>query len=298
MTALCHSIGLPMLNSCLIGRCFVAAGSLWLAGLAAAATPESEELLRKGNEAFRRDRAAAIALFTQAIAADPSNIVAYYNRGRVHETEGRRGEALEDFNHILKLQPNHTNTLQLRGSLLLRLGKFAAALEDFDHHIKLVPEHRPHHWMRGMALYYLGRFADAEKQFAEAHRINSDDVEHAIWHFLSVARVSGMEKARASLLKVESDDRVPMLPLYSFYAGKGKPEDVLAAVEAGAPPFKEVTSRLIYAHYYMGLYYEAAGDETRAREHLGKAAALPGTLLSDLARLQMEKNSTGGSGRN
>jgi lipoprotein NlpI len=252
-----------------------------------AATPESEALVQKGNEAFRRDRAEAISLFTQAIAADPSNILAYYNRGRVQDVEGRRGEALQDFNQILKLQPNHTNTLQLRGALHLRLGNLEAALKDFDHHIKLVPDHAPHHWMRGMALYYLGRFADAEKQFAEAHRINPDDVEHALWHFLSVARTSGLDKARASFLPVKGDTRVPLTPLYSFYAGKAKTEDVLSAVESGQPPFKEVTSRLIYAHYYMGMYYDAAGDKTEARENLRKAAALSGTLLSDLARVQI-----------
>src|SRR5262245_28563084 len=89
--ALWAAFTLSMLNRRFASRCCITASFLWLAlKPAIAATPESEALVHKGNEAFRRDRAQAISLFTQAIAADPSNILAYYNRGRVQDAEGRR----------------------------------------------------------------------------------------------------------------------------------------------------------------------------------------------------------------
>lgn len=256
------------------------------------ADPKSEELVRQGNAAFKeKDREKAIALFTEAIAADPSNTVAYYNRGRMHDVQGRKEPALEDYNKLLTLNPKHANGLQWRGTLLLRQGKFQEALADFDKHISIMPSHADHHWMRGMALYYLGRYSEAEKQYLSAHRVATNDVEHAMWHFACVARAAGPQKARTSFLPVANDERVPMMRLKAFYLGEAKVADVISAAEAGSPKIDELTRRLLYAHYYIGLFHEAAGDQKLAQEHIGKAAALslPGELLSDMARLHRDR---------
>lgn len=273
-------------------RCLCFAGVLICAAVCLGADPKSEELVRQGNAAFKeKDREKAIVLFTQAIAADPSNAVAYYNRGRIHDVQGRSEPAMADYNKLLTLNPNHANGLQWRGTLLLRQGKFQNALADFDKHISVVPSHGDHHWMRGMALYYLGRYSEAQKQYLSAHRVATNDVEHAMWHFLCVARVAGPQKARASFLPVANDERVPMMRLKAFYLGEAKASDVISAAEAGSPKIDELTRRLLQAHYYIGLFHEAAGDHKLAQEHIAKAAALslPGELLSDMARLHRDR---------
>ena len=256
------------------------------------ADPKSEELVRQGNAAFKeKDREKAIALFTQAIAADPSNTVAYYNRGRMHDVQGRKEPALEDYNRLLALSPKHANGLQWRGTLLLRQGKFQEALADFDKHIAIKPDHGEHHWMRGMALYYLGRYSESQKQYLSAHHVATNDVEHAMWHFLCTARVEGPQKARASFLPVANDERIPMMRLKAFYLGEAKAGDVISAAEAGSPKIDELSRRLLYAHYYIGLFHEATGDQKLAQEHISKAGALslPGELLSDMARLHRDR---------
>ena len=59
-----------------------------------------------------------------------------------------------------------------------------------------------------------------------------------------------------------------MAEIYEFYAGRGSEEAVLAAAK------KENTERArMYAHLYLGLYDEAAGDPAKARDHLRQAAA-------------------------
>ena len=257
-----------------------------------AADPKSEELVNQGTAAFKkRDRPAAIALFTQAIVADASNHVAYYNRGRIYETEGKLDEAMADYNRLLEIKPDHNQTLQLRGALRLRLGQIAGALEDFNRHIELVPAHKAHHWMRGIAFYYNGQYEQARAQFVSCHREETNDVEHVLWHFLSAARLNGIEKAKASLLTVGADPRVPMPQLYSFYAGKGGPDEVVAAANAGSPKIDEMTARLCDAHFYMGHYYAVAGDDTLAREHFTKASAVSGRgkLLGELARVSLKE---------
>jgi len=62
-----------------------------------------------------------------------------------------------------------------------------------------------------------------------------------------------------------------MMQIHALFAGKAKSEDVLKAATAGEPPEPELRRRLFYAHFYLGLYSEAAGNETQAREHIAKA---------------------------
>ena len=87
----------------------------------------------------------------------------------------------------------------------------------------------PQLWQRGIALYYAGRYDDCRKQF-EAHRtVNPDDVENAAWHFLCVARAESPARARAALLPVGPDARVPMREVLEMFRGKMTTEQVMAA---------------------------------------------------------------------
>ena len=81
----------------------------------------------------------------------------------------------------------------------------------------------------------------------------------------------GVEKARAAMLKIGRDKRVPMMEVYALFRGKLKPADVLKAAEAGEPPAEQLNRRRFYAHLYLGLYYESLGDGQRALRHLTTA---------------------------
>src|SRR5207247_7425008 len=59
--------------------------------------------------------------------------------------------------------------------------------------------------------------------------------------------------------------------IHALFAGKAKTEDVLKAARAGESDGPELQRRLFYAHLYLGLYSEALGEETQAREHITKA---------------------------
>jgi lipoprotein NlpI len=96
--------------------------------------------------------------------------------------------------------------------------------------------------------------------------VNPDDVENAFWHFLCVARAESPDKARAALLPVGPDPRVPMRQVYLMLQGKQTPDDVLSA--AGAERAAQ-----FYARLYVGLYAEARGRKDLALENLKAAAA-------------------------
>ena len=145
-------------------------------------------------------------------------------------------------------------------------GRITESVAEFDALARLAPNDAPQLWQRGIALYYAGRYNDCRAQFESHRTVNPDDVENAAWHFLCVASAESAEKAKAALLPVGPDPRVPMRQIYQMFRGTLTPEDVLAA--AGARPVSE-----FYAHLYVGLYFDALGNTNRALEHITAAAA-------------------------
>ena len=89
-------------------------------------------------------------------------------------------------------------------------GRIVESVAGFDAVARLIPAEAPQLWQRGIALYYVGRYQDCRAQFESHRTVNPDDVENAAWHFLCVARAESAEKARAALLPVGPDARVPM----------------------------------------------------------------------------------------
>ncbi len=249
----------------------------WLAtggGFSAhAAEAKADDFLQQAQDAHRKGEGAqAVTLVSKALAADPKNAKAWFFRAGLHATANRHELAVADYGEVLKLQPQSAETWQQRGVEHFKLGRFAESVADFDQFIELRPAQAPHHWQRGISLYYAGRYEDGRKQFESHQTVNPNDVENAVWHYLCVARSSGVEKARTALIPIKDDRRVPMMQVHALFAGKAKPEDVLTAAQAGGPTAARLNDQVFYAHLYLGLYYEAASDERRAREHIFKAA--------------------------
>jgi lipoprotein NlpI len=145
-------------------------------------------------------------------------------------------------------------------------GRIAESAAEFDRLAQADPRVTPYLWQRGIVLYYAGRYADCRQQFEQHRAVNPNDVENAAWHFLCVARADSPAQARKALLPVGPDARVPMRQVYELFRGVMMPEDVIRA--AGMQP-----SAQFYAQLYLGLYFEALGDDSRALEHLKAAAA-------------------------
>jgi lipoprotein NlpI len=163
-------------------------------------------------------------------------------------------------------------------------GRIAESVAEFDTLARLAPGAAPELWQRGIALYYAGRYKDCRAQFESHRTVNPDDVENAAWHFLCVARAESVDKARAALLPVGPDSRVPMRQIYEMFRGTLAPDAVVAA--ADARPASQ-----FYAHLYLGLYFEALGDKSRALDHIRTAAAdrfaLVGGYMHTVARIHL-----------
>jgi lipoprotein NlpI len=248
-------------------------GSATLDRLAAAES--SGELLQKAAQAYRQGKQAqAFQWLDQAVKADPQSSEAYALRGSLYSDRGQSTNAIADFDQALKLDKSVAAIYQRRGVEHFKLGHIEKSIADFDQFLERVPAQEPYHWQRGISYYYAGQFKEGRRQFEIHQTVNRQDVENAVWHFLCVVRQAGLKEAQAKLIPISGDTRVPMKQVHQLFAGGATPEDVWKAAQAGDVSPEVRRRHEFYAHLYLGLYYEAIGEEPKAREHIFKAAAL------------------------
>ncbi len=189
---------------------------------------------------------------------------------------GEHTRAVGKLSEAIKVSPTTPLPWYLRGREHFRAGKIAESVADFDKFIELEPRAANQQWERGISLYYAREYDKGAKQFEDYQKFHDQDVENSVWRYLCVARASGLEKARSTLLPINNDPRVPMMEIYKLYQGKLKPDDVLAAATSGlsssdAAQRELLNQRLFYAHLYIGLWHEAAGEAENARQHILEA---------------------------
>lgn len=213
-----------------------------------------------------------VKLLDLAIKKEPANPTLYYVRATILELQSKFEAALADLNETVVLTPETWEAYQSRGLLQFKLGNMKESVADFDKVIAMEPEAAPKHWQRGISCYYAGQYEEGRKQFELHQTVNGSDVENGVWHFLCVTKIEGFDKARAAMIDISGDTRIPMSQVYELFRGKVKPEAVFAAAEAASGSEGKKSNELFNAHLYVGLYYEARSDEANARKHITIAA--------------------------
>ena len=267
----------------------VLAGIGVLARGAEPSAPSSTYLLEAQRAQAKGLLLKAMELAGRAVEDTPKDPRVWYFRASLLERSQLWPAAEADLTKVLELNPNDTAVTRQRGVVRLRLSRFSGAVTDFDRFAELRPDRLPELWERGIALFYARRFDDARRQF-ELHRtVNPHDVENAAWHFACVAQSEGFDRARALLIPVEGDSRVPMKEIQGLLGGKATADDVLAAAEAEAPGPRQDAARF-YARLYLGMYEEARGKRDLAAKHLAEATKNSEQfgLMGDVGRLHAE----------
>ncbi|MGL4423995.1 MAG: tetratricopeptide repeat protein [Gemmataceae bacterium] len=208
----------------------------------------------------------SLMLFLMAAPADPA--LDAYRRGLKLADERNHTAAIAEFDKAIAADAKLLVAWDRRGDAKLKLGQWKAAVADFDKSLELEPKLAPEHWRRGIALYYLKEYKKGVEQFQTHKTVNPQDVENAVWHYLCNVHVVGAEKARAELIDVTRDRRVPMAEIQKLYAGKLEPADVLKAANAVGPETEAGTEARFYADLYVGLWYESAKQAEKAKEHM------------------------------
>lgn len=89
------------------------------------------------------DLTAALDLFDQAIAIDPSLAIAHYNRGTTQRARGYLEEAIAAYQRAIALDPNYAEAYQNLGVALFKLGKLPEALDAFRQALRRYRQQNP-----------------------------------------------------------------------------------------------------------------------------------------------------------
>lgn len=102
--------------------------------------PSFDELLRMAQDAANAaDWGAAIAYLDAALAVQPDNVQAYWQRGMTQHAAGNLDAALADLDQALALDANLASGYQSRGLLHAQRGDGSEALADLTRAIELLP---------------------------------------------------------------------------------------------------------------------------------------------------------------
>ncbi|MEM7013220.1 MAG: hypothetical protein AAF585_17245 [Verrucomicrobiota bacterium] len=174
---------------------------------------------------------------------------------------------------------------QRRGEDHFRNARIKESIADFDAYLKYYPAAEPDHWQRGISYYYAEEYEKGVKQFEIHKTVNPEDVENAVWHYLCAVRAPGgsVEKAESNLIPIKRDGRIPMAEVHLMFSGEITPEEVLEAGGRGGDRGK------FYADLYVGLYYEAIGEDEKANQFIARSAISPASqnYMGDVARTHL-----------
>lgn len=188
---------------------------------------------------------------------------------------------IEELSRSIGLSPKSVELYSERGDLYFQTRDFAKSLADYEKMVELNPRLDVTHWRKGIVLYYLGKWEESAKQFEKYQSVDDVDRENGIWRFLAMQKKVGTKKARDEMIQYTKMDRPPLVDVYRMFQGEMSPMEF--SKKAGT--FGENSKERFYGELYLGLYFDAEGDETKALAFLRSAE-----------KNRWAKSSTGGPG--
>ena len=114
----------------------------------------------------------ALPYFTDAIALDPRDAVAYYNRGLAYHELGQYEKAIENYSETIRLDPQVADAYYNRGRSYSQLGQYERVLEDLNEALRINPLDADFYYHRSLAYIVLDLYERALEDLNKALRIN------------------------------------------------------------------------------------------------------------------------------
>lgn len=179
--------------------------------------------------------------------------------------------AIAKIDEAMKLGFKQPSAHHKKGCLHFELGNMSESLKEFDRFAELQPSSARWLWQRGIACYYMKKYKAGAAQFVSYQSADSTDVENAVWRYLCQSKFDGKKKARASMLPIKNDTRVPMMEVYRLFRGESKPERVLAVLKKEKSTGPQAKTQQFDAHLYLALFYDSEGQLAAAKDHIDMA---------------------------
>jgi tetratricopeptide (TPR) repeat protein len=116
----------------------------------------------------------AESLLKQSLQTQPDQVAASYYLGLTYDAVGRDDEAVGVFRGLLKVHPEHGPSSVKLGGILVRQHEYGEAQQELERAVALDPGSVEAHYQLGLVLRRLGKTAESENQFAESRRLEEE----------------------------------------------------------------------------------------------------------------------------
>ena len=159
-------------------------------------------------------------------------------QGLALHLQGQLTKAQAIYEHVLKIQPDHFDALQLLGTLLLDTKQFAQALDLLTSALQINPNHAASYSNRGNALLGLQRFKEAITSFDGAIHLNPDLAQAYSNRSNALQALQRFNEALVSC-----DQAIRLKPDYAeAYSNRGNALQALQRVEDAIASFDSAIS--------------------------------------------------------
>jgi tetratricopeptide (TPR) repeat protein len=220
----------------------------------------------------KKDYAAAIRTWNQALALNPGDAKALSNRGVALATVGRADEATASYRKAVESEPDYADGYTNLGIALARAGKLDEALFNLRRAAQLSPWDAKVHSNLGAALAQSGQNGEAMDECRKALQMAPNDSEAHANLAIALAKERHFDEAIAHFVSALALDPANA-EIHANLAGAlieaGRPADAIPHFEkalAAHPDSAEM-------HYYLGRLLATGGRFDEAIPHLEKAAA-------------------------
>jgi len=178
---------------------------------------------------------------------------------------------------ILKLLPNHPDTLNLQGLAQLRAGHHKRALTTFNRALKSNPRLTSIHLNIGIANFEMDQLADAKAAFIGALNVDPGSVEAHFQLAILAMRQFKFEEGVA-----HCRDALALQPDHAFaYAVMGEALVLLGRFDEARAALERANTlnpRILNVYDNLGMLAENEGRETDALAHFDKAISIDPTF--------------------
>jgi tetratricopeptide (TPR) repeat protein len=175
----------------------------------------------------------AVREFTHALKIEPNMAVGYMNRGYVYNDMRLASKAEQDFRKALALNPQYGEAHLGLAYALLQLRRSTAALKEAEIASRLLPESESLHLVKAEGYRQRAMLAPAESEYRKALKLNPNNATSYI--ALADVLYRGHKFANAAdtlntALSVSPDDPVIYAQLARCYAQLGRQSDAMQAI--------------------------------------------------------------------
>lgn len=210
-------------------------------------------------------------IIQRADISDVQRAELYYERGIKHDSVGLRYLARLDFNHALRLKPNHADAYNFLGIHLTQIQEFHFAYDAFDSAIELVENHEYAYFNRGIALYYGARPKLAIEDFEYFYNHEPSDAFRMLWLYLAEVNIDPVNAKAQLMQRSESvSDDLWVKNILDLYLGSMSQQafiESLSIKHVGTldkNEKKQLNERLCEAYFYLGKYNLLMGNNADA----------------------------------